>query len=186
MSDLDKLNLASADLATVLHGYTEARRRLNDQVRGHPRSGFGGSGGGGNSSPVESALGLSGAGDRGIPKDPAAVRLAAMSKLTHQVCRDLHLLAVLVASEQPHAPTDRDRREVAEANTAETLCQHCTDHRRSGDAQPVHRTGTVNGNLPLPMALCRWCYDRVRTDGRLPSGDRLERLRSFKADAVRA
>lgn len=34
---------------------------------------------------------------------------------------------------------------------------------------PVHRTGNVGGNLEVEMALCRWCYDWVRSTGGLPT-----------------
>lgn len=121
-----------------------------------------------------------------LAPDPVAAEIRQLDQVLRRMAVDALWLRGLVDRWTPHAPTQRDLADVEAANTAETLCQHCTDHRRPGDAQPVHRTGTVNGNLPHPMALCRWCYDRVRTDGRLPSGDRLERLRSFKADAVRA
>lgn len=184
----DHLDLAARDLATITEHHDTAIRRLNDQLRGQPGSGFGGNGSRGNSSPVETALGIGGPGDDGtIRGDQAARKLEAIGKLRHTICRDLHLLAMLVTAEVPRVPTDKERREVEGVNAegGERLCEHCTDHRRLGDAQEVHRTSTVNGNLPHAMGLCRWCYDRVREDGKLPNGDRLARLKTFKADAVR-
>ena len=40
-------------------------------------------------------------------------------------------------------------------------------------AEDVYRTGTVSGNLPEPMGLCRFCYDKVIRKGRLPSIDEI-------------
>ena len=159
----------------------EAIRRLMDARPALP--GAGGQGGGGRvkGSHADPTLSLA------MKPDRVAREIAQLDDVLRRMSVDAQWLRSFVDRWQPHAPTDRDRREVEQANDGhDPLCQHCTDHRRPGDAQPVHRTGTVNGNLPLSMGLCRWCYDRVRTDGRLPSGDRLERLRSFKADAVRA
>lgn len=162
-----------------LEALRAALRRCTDSVASHPgAASTDGTRGRGGTSPTEALA---------MTPDPAARELADLDRTMRRVEADLAWLVAFTARHTPRPPSDRDRREVERANTTpDPLCEHCTDHRRSGDAQPVHRTGTVNGNLPLPMALCRWCYDRVRTDGRLPSGDRLERLRSFKADAVRA
>lgn len=162
-----------------LEALRAALRRCTDSVASHPgAASTDGTRGRGGTYPTEALA---------MTPDPAARELADLDRTMRRIEADLAWLVAFTARHTPRPPSDRDRREVERANTTpDPLCEHCTDHRRSGDAQPVHRTGTVNGNLPLPMALCRWCYDRVRTDGRLPSGDRLERLRSFKADAVRA
>lgn len=162
-----------------LEALRAALRRCTDSVASHPgAASTDGARGRGGTSPTEALA---------MTPDPAARELADLDRTMRRLEADLAWLVAFTARHTPRPPSDRDRREVERANTTpDPLCEHCTPHRRSGDAQPVHRTGTVNGNLPLPMALCRWCYDRVRTDGRLPSGDRLERLRSFKADAVRA
>lgn len=158
----------------------EAIRRLMDARPALPGA-AGGGGGRVKGSHADPTLALA------CKPDPVSREIGQLDQVLRRMSVDAQWLRAFTDRWLPHAPTDRDRREVERANEgSDPLCEHCTDHRRHGDAQPVHRTGTVNGNLPLPMGLCRWCYDRVRTDGRLPSGDRLERLRSFKADAVRA
>lgn len=189
----DTTRQAIADLQAALTDLPAAERVMRDAIDGHAGAASydGPHSRGGSSSPVEALAvkhfgNVTGGPRPGQHGDKAAAELAHLEELVARIGRDALTVLNLVRANAPHAPSDKDRRDVERVNTAETLCQHCTDHRRTGDAQPVHRTGTVNGNLPHPMALCRWCYDRVRQDGRLPSGDRLERLRSFKADAVRA
>jgi len=160
------------------HDFDAAVKRIMDARPALP-----GAGGGGNGrskgSHADPTLALACKPDRVAPE------VAELDRRLKRLVHDAAWVAGFVARWTPHHPTDRDRREVEAANTADPMCEYCTPHRREGDAQEVHRTGTVAGNLPHPMALCRWCYDRVRSDGRLPNGDRLARLKSFKADAVR-
>ena len=54
-----------------------------------------------------------------------------------------------------------------------------------GSPNPPTEPGPPPGNLRHTMGLCRWCYDRVRNTGRLPTGEELERVTRLKKDAVR-
>lgn len=169
MTHPERLKAAGDDLAAVVAGWDHARRSLVNAMHGQPGSGLGGSGGGrGSSSPVETALGL-GPNGPGMRRDPAARKLAAMDQLAATIVKSAYLLRLLVDDEAPRPATARQRAEVERANSADPLCQHCTEHRRPGNTEPVHRTGTVAGNLPAPMALCRWCYDFVGRTGDLPT-----------------
>lgn len=175
MTDHKRLTQAIEDLQTTLGGLDRARRQLRDAQRGQPGSSFTpGVRAGGQSSPVEAALGLNH--HDHITADQAAKKLEAIDKLIRQTSMTAQLLGAIVDGEQPKHPTDRDRREVERANNAEPdrgPCDHCTRHRPTGLTQDVHRTGTVAGNLPDPMALCRWCYDEVRRTGQLPTTDKI-------------
>lgn len=169
MSDLDKLNLARKDLAQVLDLHDTAVQRLRDQQRGQPGSGLGGGGSRGSSSPVETALGIGGPGeDGGIRGDSAAHKLAVVDRLRHNICRDLRILALMLAAEAPKAPSGKQRREVERANTPDDGCQH---HAAAGLYEQAEHTGTVSDTLTLPMALCGFCYWQVRRKGVLPRGE---------------
>ena len=175
----DKLALAKTDLAYVLDHRTTARERLEDQRLGQPGSALGGGGGRGGGSPVETALGIGGEYHQGDPgnvrSDQAAHELEQADKLEKQLYLTARLLRAIYEKQIPKAPTDKQRRDVERANAEDPTCQHCTQHRPPGKAELVHRTGDVAGNLPEPMALCRWCYDGVRRTGSLPSKPAIQR-----------
>lgn len=171
MTDIDKLTRAADDLKAAIDAYPTAYARLHDQLRGQPGSGFGGNGGRGSSSPVESALGINGPGDGGIKGDQAARKLEAVAELTKSICKQAHLLALLVSAEVPRVPTDKERREVEKSNTPDDGCHH---HAAAGLYELAEHTGTVGGNLSLPMALCSFCYREVYRKGVLPRGEVLE------------
>lgn len=161
-----------------LEALRAALRRCTDSVASHPgaASTDGTRGRGGTSSTEALAM----------TPDPAARELADLDRTMRRIEADLAWLVAFTARHTPRPPSDRDRREVERANTTpDPLCEHCTPHRRPGFAEPVHRTGTVAGNLRHTMGLCRWCYDRVRNTGRLPTGEELERVTRLKKDAVR-
>lgn len=187
MSSLDKLRHAADDLTVILEHHDRAIRSLEDQQRGQPGSGFGGGGHRGSSSPVESALGLSGPGEDGeVHGDRAAATLAHVGKMRDRVIRDLHMLRRVIEAEVPRAPTDKQRREVERANTEDPdrgQCEHCTRHRPTGTAEDIHRTGNVSGNLPEPLGLCRFCYETARSRGRLPSMEEI-RLNARRRERV--
>lgn len=98
-----------------------------------------------------------------------------------RITRNALALRRLIESWTPHAPTDKQRTAVARANDPEAECAH---HRTFGSFEPVHRTTDGQGLLSLPTPLCRFCYDRLRTDGRLPSADRMQRLAQGRSDRV--
>ena len=175
MSYLDKLRLARTDLATVLDLHDLAVQRLRDQQRGQPGSGLGGGGSRGSSSPVESALGLNGPGEHGgIRGDSAAHKLAQVEKLRHQVCRDLRILALMLAAEAPRAATDKQRREVARVN-AEPLPE-CWWMRRHTDTFEVALcTTNLGGLLDDERPIGRWVYDFARRNDRLPTVQECQR-----------
>lgn len=175
MTDLEKLTQAATDLTAACDNYDRARRSLNDQRRGQPGSGFAGGGGRGGGSPVETALGLSTPGDDGdITADQAGRKLAALDDLVRAIAKQTHLLRLLVDSEVPRAPTDKQRRDVERSNGGtDVMCEHCTPHLPPGH---IHREKmhtaeptTVKGNLSEPMRLGRWCYDVTRKTGAPPT-----------------
>ena len=171
-----QIDLLRNDIAVIADNLAIARRRLEDQRRGQPRSALGGNGGRGGGYPVETALGMGGPGDDGtIYEDRAARLLDQIDQLTKQLCLTARLLRLIVEAEVPRPPTDKQRRDVERANTPDPTCQHCTQHRPPGKAELVHRTGDVAGNLSEPIALCRWCYDAVRRTGQLPGKQAIER-----------
>lgn len=131
--------------------------------------------------PASAALdrtGTSGAG----PSDPTATAALTGAQTSHDhrtrelddairaLTRAVRVIDVFVRSQSGQTPTERDRREAERANTPLDECDHCTPHRRAGHIEPIYRGPTdVAGNLPGPMSLCRFCYDRVRRTGALPS-----------------
>ena len=119
--------------------------------------------------------------------DDALRKLAAQSLLPHTrerwICTHARTLWRITSAWTPHAPSDKQRTEVARTNDPEAECAH---HRLFGSFEPVHRTTDGPGLLPHPLPLCRWCYDRLRTDGVLPTADRMQRLATGRADRVRA
>ena len=109
MTGKDKLTRARTDLHAIIGDYDRAVSRLKDQRRGQPGSGFGGSGNRGSSSPVETALGLSGVGGGTIIPDTASERLKQVDQLTRRIATDVALLRRLVDAAR-HASTSEIRR----------------------------------------------------------------------------
>lgn len=99
------------------------------------------------------------------------------------ITADALTLRRLIEAWTPRPPTDKQRQAVTRANDPEAECAH---HRTFGTFEPVHRTTDGSGLLNLPTPLCRFCYDRLRTDGVLPSADRMQRLAQGRSDRVRA
>lgn len=99
------------------------------------------------------------------------------------ITADALVLRRLIEAWTPRPPTDKQRQAVTRANDPEAECAH---HRSFGTFEPVHRTTDGNGLLSLPTPLCRFCYDRLRTDGVLPTADRMQRLAEGRTDRVRA
>jgi hypothetical protein len=78
-------------------------------------------------------------------------------------------LHIGVESWQPRRPSERDL-EDTDTITVE-CCVPCHGHRKFA-AFYIH--SDVKGNLPCPMALCRWHYDWVRKFGTLPNSRQVE------------
>jgi len=93
-------------------------------------------------------------------------RIEAITNRMHNFAVELE--SILVAY-TPRPATAADRAKVERDN--DPGCHSCSRLEVSPGQprwEPVHVTGTVAGNLDEPQALCRWCYDHVRSTGRLP------------------
>lgn len=100
-------------------------------------------------------------------------------KVRARVARDCLTLRRLIEAWSAHQPTPRDKRQVEAANAAPVDCEH---HATAGIFEPVAHTGTVSGNLDLPMRLCSYCYWQVKRKGKLPSGEAMERRKRTGKD----
>ena len=140
----------------------EAIRRLMDARPALP--GAGGQGGGGRvkGSHADPTLSLA------MKPDRVAAEIAALDSVLRRMSVDAQWLRSFVDRWQPHAPTDRDRREVEKANTPEDGCEH---HAAATIYEPASHVGTVAGNLNVPMRLCDFCYREVYRKGVLPRGE---------------
>lgn len=100
-----------------------------------------------------------------------------------KVCAAAHNLRRITEAHTPKAPTDRQRRQVEHAND-KGLCDH---HRTVSLVEMAEHTGTVSGNLKVPLSLCAACYWQVRRTGKLPTAEWMEtRARTGKAERLRA
>ncbi len=145
----------------------EAIRRLMDARPALP--GAGGQGGGGRvkGSHADPTLSLA------MKPDRVAREIAQLDDVLRRMSVDAQWLRSFVDRWQPHAPTDRDRREVEKANTPDDGCEH---HAAAGIFEHAERgPSTVAGNLALPMRLCNYCYQEVYRKGVLPRGEQLDR-----------
>lgn len=162
-----QLDDTTTTLAKLTDGFPSALQRLLDARRGYPgANAYDGTGGGPSTgSPVERTA---------LTPDPVGSERAQLDAVLNRLARDTTWLAGFVARWTPHAPTTRDRLAVDRANHPDPTCDHCTPWRPKGTVWPVHATGTVAGNLDLPLALCEWCYGRVRRTGALPTRRQVE------------
>lgn len=153
-----------------------AEERMRQARRGYPSSGMGGRGTGGNTSPVEKALGLTSELDDefyGEPVDLGAKALHKLRDLIRQHRTSGQQLYNLVNAWAPHHADAKAKEETAEAN--DPMCAHCTRWVKNTNHAHVFNTD-VTGNLSEPVAaLCRWCYDFVRNTGRLPTENECKR-----------
>lgn len=102
---------------------------------------------------------------------------------TRAICARARTVWTITSVWTPKAATDRDRRDLTRANLdRDPGCEH---HARQGAYELAAHTGTVSGNLDLPMALCSFCYWQVRRKGQLPNGDAMERHRQGKTERER-
>lgn len=170
-STLDHLK---EDVAELFARYETARARLNDQRRGVPAAANpNGSGGGGNSSTVERALGLDHDATDQLTPDTAGDTLRQLDATITRLTTELRRAHRIVMASTPHQPSQKLRDSVTLAN--DRTCQHCTRWVRPGNVELVFRTGDVAGNLTRSMALGEWCYRFTRKNGRLPTKAEVER-----------
>lgn len=174
---LDHLN---EDVAELFTHYETARARLNDQRRGVPAAANpNGSGGGGNSSTVEKALGLDHDTTPELTPDTAGETLRQLDATITRLTTELKRAHRIVMANTPHQPSPKLQDSVTLDN--DRTCEHCTKWVKPGNVELVHRTGDVAGNLvdgdgnPRTMALGEWCYRFVRKNGRLPTKAEVER-----------
>lgn len=146
--DIETLDLARRVMPQALDVMRSARR-------GYPGSGLGSSGRGSGGSPVEAAAMRPDLGGAAITELDAALRQL------HSAAEAIYRLA---SGWAPSAPSPKAQRETEAANVAE--CFSCRSH---GHHAPMHVHTDAGGVLPDPMALCRWCRDWARSQGRLPT-----------------
>lgn len=172
MTNRRRLEHYDADLELLHRTRTvldAALRRMGDARLGYPATSMGGSGSGGNASPVERAV-IAGNGQPAT--DPGRQAIATYDRLSHELHHVAEAMHHLVSRWAPHQPNQRALTATENANVAE-----CAHHRATiGTHEPAHREHTdAGGCLPESMALCRWCHDFTRRTGRLPSRNELDR-----------
>lgn len=158
----DTLTRALNDLTATMPLFPDAERRMMDArpAQAGAASYDGTPGGRSTSSSVETLA---------MQKDPTARDRQAMDRALRMLEAAATELLRLSQSWQGRAPTGKDQAEVGRLNQDDPTCQHCTPMRKPGNVKLVHAKGDVAGNLDQAMGLCRWCYDYVRTAGRLPA-----------------
>lgn len=175
----ESLARTRTDLDNASERLAEAIRLVMDTRPGIPGAqSFDGpniTSGGDTSSPTERCA---------LNPDRTRPQITQLDKVLRRLAADALWLLRFTEANSPHAPSQKDQAKVAAANT-DNPDDWCTHHRTFGHMEPTHRTSTVGGNLTVPMPLCRWCYDHVRTEGRLPTADRMERLARGRSDRVR-
>jgi hypothetical protein len=163
MADLETLDRLVPHLA-------EAVERMRAARLGYPQTSMGGGGSGSGASPIERVLLRA---DGSVVNDEGREALHQADRLVS----DLHSIAErwhhLVSKWAPRQPDAKARKATEEANIVE-----CVHHRATiGAHEDLHVHSDVAGNLEHPMALCRYCYEFVRRNGRLPSTNELDRVR---------
>jgi hypothetical protein len=101
-----------------------------------------------------------------LSRDPARADLKRVDKIVRSVHAQLEELdslreSWLVLPDRPPAASP----------TGESGCELMA---RIGVWEPVFRSSDVNGNLPRPYRLCRFAYEWVRHQGRLPTREELQ------------
>lgn len=109
-----------------------------------------------------------------LAPDPVAAEIRQLDQVLRRMAVDALWLRGLVDRWTPHAPTQRDLREVERINTPANDCEH---HTAAGIYEEATRpSGTVAGNLPHPMRLCEFCWWQVYRKGTLPRADVLDEM----------
>lgn len=169
----DHVTAAIADLTRLEPLYDEASKRMDDALPGIPAAQSfdpGGRSSDGTSSTERIGTRLAETGDK------ARALCQERDAIAKRLRIDAARLRKLMEANSPHPADPKAKAAAEKANVvADPLCEHCTPWVRSLGIEPVHRTGTVNGNLDKPMALGLWCYEFVRRTGRLPVRDEVER-----------
>lgn len=196
----DHLAAALEDLDLVAGSFDAAVQRIHDARRGTPGAqSYNGNGSGshGNTSTVESALGITdreaGVGDQ-LPgpkyptQDPAVTELHRLDRALREIevqsgqahrnavwiARHARTVYRIVTANSPKAPTARQRAQVEGDNRRGS--DECAITRElAGRYEPVHRVSDCGGILPEPVPLGRWVYDFVRRLGRKPTKGEMER-----------
>ena len=146
----------------------EAIRRLMDARPALP--GAGGQGGGGRvkGSHADPTLSLA------MKPDRVAAEITQLDGVLRRMSVDAQWLRSFVDRWQPHAPTDRDRREVERVN-AETVPECWVMRRHTDTFEPALCTSSLGGLLDGERPVCRWVYDFARRLGRLPGAEECQR-----------
>lgn len=170
----DALRQALDDLQAAARLFPAAEQRIMDARAALPGAASydGPRGGGGSSSTERHAL----------TPDPTAHDRALLDSALAALVAQSYTLLRLTQAWTPRTPSAKDRAEVERVNRGDDGCAH---HAAWGTWEPVHCTGTAGGVLEVALPLCRWCWDRTRTDGRLPSADRMQRRADGRADRVK-
>jgi hypothetical protein len=101
---------------------------------------------------------------------------------TSQVIARIDRLQQLTITAVPAAPNTTTRRRLN--IDSDPGCQHC--QRYGHWSPPISDVpSTVNGNIPEPLLLCRWCRDVVRRHGALPSQKHVEAHRTGDQATIR-
>lgn len=156
----DYLGLARTDLEVCADNLGAAVARMMAARPGVPGAasydGPSVSGGGSSLTPTERAA------DQRMRGDRTQADIDQMDRALREIGRYALVLRRIVESWTPHAPTDRDKRDVERANDPTPECALCRMH--ANVHEPVHRSGR-----------CRWCYDFAKRIGRVPAKEELQR-----------
>jgi len=131
-----------------------------------------------------------GPGQKGGVSDPTFSRMLEGDNDGHELKRLRKAIAKgdgdqavrIVQAWTPRPPSAKALRETSSSNEP-----GCARHARIDVWAPVHRRGTVNGNLDNPEDLCRPCYEFVARTGEAPTdqelrlGQRAGKLRPRRA-----
>lgn len=145
----------------------EAIRRLMDARPALPGA-AGGGGGRVKGSHADPTLALA------CKPDPVSREITQLDQVLRRMSVDAQWLRAFTDRWLPHAPTDRDRREVEKVNT-ETVPECWVMRRHTDTFEPALCTTSLGGLLDEERPVCRWVYDFARRMGRLPGAEECQR-----------
>lgn len=109
-------------------------------------------------------------GEAAIGGDPDRARYTEITDAVERLVRQVAFLDRLVSAASPQernaAAAAIAARQASAANAKPTGCECCA---RVENHVPISTTGTVDGRLDRPHALCQACRDFVRERGRVPT-----------------